>query len=384
MARPEPETGPVRRRLSVPAAALILLAAFRPGAGMSLSLEDSLRLDIEDGRLDAFSKIEAAFILSGVDDPDSLKACVDWHEDIVQTIEDFRFRMTDRAGSARRVFAWLHGAWLVRYDAQATTLTDVRDRRTYNCVSGTILFNLTCEALGWSTDAFETPTHVYTFFNNYTERIPIENTSPMGFDIMKNLGEYSRFLLQYYPGNRAARIGLDRLFAHENGKGREINNTELLGLLAYNRAFFARKDGRFERAWDYVLLARRFNRDSRSNVDFEIGLTFEWGSALLKNGKNLSGFEVFAGGFRRFPDIGDLRLNARAAFFRFLQTSQSWDSIRPALDTALDLPAWNRGDLPFLHSRLAGLHASAPDRAVGDEIRAYIEALPGLAEELDN
>ncbi|MDM7926447.1 MAG: hypothetical protein QUS35_10570 [bacterium] len=372
----------MRRSLSLPAAALILLTALAPDAGLSRSLEDSLRLDIEDGRLDAFSKIEAAFILSGVEDPDSLKACVDWHRGIVRTIEEYRFPMTDRAGSARRVFAWLHGAWLVRYDAAATTLTDVRDRKTYNCVSGTILFNLTCEALGWSTDAFETPTHVYTFFNNYTERIPIENTSPMGFDIMKNLGEYSRFLLQYYPGNRAARIGLDRLFAYENGKGREINNTELLGLLAYNRAFFARKDSSYERAWDYVLLARRFNRDSRSNVDFEIGLTFERGSVLLKRGENRTAFETYAEGFRRFPDIGDLRLNARAAFFRFLQAPQPWDSIRPALDTALDLPAWNRGDLPFLQRRLAGLHASAPDRAVAEEIRAYIEALPGLAEEL--
>ncbi len=374
----------MRRRLSVAAAALILLAALRPGVGMSRSLEDSLRLDIEDGRLDAFSKIEAAFILSGVEDPDSLTACVDWHQSIVQTIENFRFQMTDRAGSSRRVFAWLHGAWLVRYDAEATTLTDVRNRKTYNCVSGTILFNLTCETLGWSTDAFETPTHVYTFFNNYTERIPIENTSPMGFDIMKNLGEYSRFLLQYYPGNRAARIGLDRLFAHENGKGREINNTELLGLLAYNRAFFARKDSSYERAWNYVLLARRFNRDSRSNVDFEIGLTFEWGSVLLKRGENRTAFETYAEGFRRFPDIGDLRQNARAAFFRFLHTPQSWNSVRPVLDAALDLPAWNRGDLPFLRNRLALLLSSSPDQAVADEIRAYLDALPGLAEELKN
>lgn len=374
----------MRRRFTGPAAVLLLLAALRPGNGLPRSLEDSLRLDIEDGRLDAFSKIEAAFILSGVEHPDSLAACAAWHRDIVQTIENFRFQMTDRPGSARRVFAWLHGAWLVRYDATATTLLDVRNRKTYNCVSGTILFNLTCEALGWSTDAFETPTHVYTFFNNYTERIPIENTSPMGFDIMKNLGEYSRFLLQYYPGNRAARIGLDRLFAYENGKGRRINNTELLGLLAYNRAFFARKDSSYDRAWDYVLLARRFNRDSRSNVDFEIGLTFEWGSVLLKRGENRSAFETFAEGFRRFPDIGDLRLNARAAFFRLLQSPQSWHSVRPALDTALDLPAWNRGDLPFIRNRLAAFLASEKNPAVADEIRAYLEALPGLAEELKN
>jgi hypothetical protein len=372
----------VSGRFGRPAAAFLLAAVLAAGVLRSQSLEDRLRADIEDGRLDDFSKIEAAFILSGVEDRNSLDACAAWHRGIVQTIENFRFQMTDRAGSARRVFAWIHGAWLIDYDAAATTLTDVRNRKTYNCVSGTILFNLTCESLGWSVNAFETPTHVYTLFNNFTERIPIENTSPMGFDIMKNLSEYSRFLLQFYPRNRAVRIGFDRLYAYENGKGREIDDTELLGLLAYNRAYFARKDSNYARAWDYVQFARKFNRDSRSNIDFEIGLNFEWGSVLLKRGDDRAAFELFADGFRRFPDVGDLRLNARAAFFRFLQSPCAWDSARKALDTALELPAWNRGDLPFLQNRLARLYRAASDSTEAGEIRAYLDALPGLAAEL--
>jgi hypothetical protein len=231
-------------------------------------------------------------------------------------------------------------------------------------------------------NAFETPTHVYTLFNNFTERIPIENTSPMGFDIMTNLGEYSRFLLQFYPNNRAARIGFDRLYAYENGRGREIDDTELLGLLAYNRAYFARKDGEYTRAWDYVRLARKFNRDSRSNVDFEIGLYFEWGSVLLKRNDDRAAFDVFAEGYRRFPDVGDLRSNARVAFFRCLQSTCAWDSARNVLDAAIELPAWNREDLPFLRDRLARFHHAASDSAEAEEVRAYIDALPGLAGKL--
>jgi hypothetical protein len=365
-----------------PAAALLLLSLLGPFALRSQPLEARLAADIEDGRLDDFSKIEAAFVLSGVRDADSLAACVAWHRGLIGTVENFRFQMTDRAGSARRLFAWLHGAWLVDYDSAATTLTDVMNRRTYNCVSGTVLFNLTCEALGWSVTAFETPTHVYTLFDDFGRRIPVENTSPMGFDIMKNLGEYSRFLLRYYPANRAARIGLDRLYAYENGRGREIDDTELLGLLAYNRAYFARKAGDYGRAWDTIRLARKFNRDSRSNADFEIGLIFEWGSRLFRKGDDRAAFDVFAEGFRRFPDIGDLRSNARAAFFRYLQSSCPWDSARNALDSGLALPAWNRVDLPFLRNCLVRYYRTASDSAEAGEIRAFLDALPGLASEL--
>jgi len=42
--------------------------------------------------------------------------------------------------------------------------------------------------------------------------------------------------LQYYAENEALKIGLDRIYAHENANGRKITNTELLGLIAYNLA----------------------------------------------------------------------------------------------------------------------------------------------------
>lgn len=347
------------------------------------SLEDRLRTDIEDGSLDHFSKIEAAFILSGVDRPDSLEACVRWHEDLVRTLEDFRFQMTDRIGSARKVFGYLHGVWLKKYETGATTLLDIKDRRIFNCVSGTILFNLTCERLGWDTDAFETPSHVYTIFDAIGVRVTVENTSAMGFDIMRNLRAYSQYLAQFYPRNRAVQIGFDRLYAYENSRGRPIDNTELLGLLAYNRAYFCRNQNQFARAYDFVLFAQSFNADSRSNVDFEIDLYSRWGKNLFDQGLYEQAFDVCAGGFRRHPEVGDFGLNTKMIFFQILQSGRDWDSLRPLFDTVFDLAdagpsVLKREDFPRLERFLKmqeELSARAGRGERTGEIRLYLERL---------
>jgi tetratricopeptide (TPR) repeat protein len=252
-----------------------------------------------------------------------------WYHSVLQGIKDFQFDPFDRIGSASKTFAFLHSAWLLHYDRDSTSLLDIRQRKTFNCVSATILYNLLCEDLGWSTEAFETPTHVYTIFTNFTQDVMVENTSPMGFDIIKNLQAYSRFLLQYYPKNRALQIGLDRIYAHENNLGRRINNTELLGLLAYNRAILAERKGDYASAFDRVLFAQQFNRDSRSNTDFEIVLFGKWGGKLFQSARYNEALDVYLRGSARYPDMGQFQANARAAFLKGLMVAwneKNWDN----------------------------------------------------------
>lgn len=302
---------------------ILILIVILNVVSVGANLEESLRRDIEDEHLDDFSLIEGAFILSGVNNPDTLKTCVQWYENLLQEIRDFHLDAFDRIGSAAKVFSYLHTSWLIKYKEQATTLIDVIHKKQFNCVAGTILYNLVCEEQGWSTEAFETPTHTYTIFTNFTERVMVENTTSMGFNIMSNLREYSRYLIQFYPQNRAAQIGFDRIYAYENSQGRVITNTELLGLLAYNRAYFAMKDKDYKSAYEYVLLAQKFNRDSRSNVNFEIDLYYRWGKQLFDEGHYDDAFTVYADGYYRYPKINELAFNCRAAFFNALR--QLWD-----------------------------------------------------------
>ena len=279
----------------------------------------TLEEDIEDGYLDDYTKIEAAFILSGVTNSDSLKFYLDWYDQLLTKIKSFSFDVNDHVGSARTVFMYLHSEWLKTYAAESTTLIDIVHNKEYNCVSATILYNIICEDLDWSCGAFETPTHVYTIFNDFTQNLMVENTSSMGFDILKNLKSYSKYLAQFYPRNELLRIGLDKLYYYENSRGRPINNTELLGLLAYNRAYLAKKNNDYKMSYKYVLLAQQFNRDSRSNVNFELGLYYSWGSQLFSNNDYISAFSVFADGYYRYPDNEDFLKNTVASFFKSLQ-----------------------------------------------------------------
>ena len=314
----------------------------------------SLEEDIADGYLDDYSKIEAAFILSGVTHPDSLQRYLDWYRQLLAKIRTFPLESGDPVGSAKTVFIYLHATWLKTYALESTTIADIVRNKEYNCVAATILYNIICEDLMWACAAFETPTHVYTIFKEFGNNLIVENTNTMGFDIMKNLKAYSKYLAQFYPQSEVLHIGLDRLYYHENSKGRTITNTELLGLLAYNRAYLARKNSNYKAAYEYVLLAQQFNRDSRSNVKFEIGLYYAWGRQLYNKKDFISAFSVFADGYYRYPDNNDFLQNTFASFFNGLGDcwhKKDWPATAQLIEEMMALEVLREND----KQQIAGL-----------------------------
>ena len=335
--------------------------------------------DIEDGYLDDYTKIEAAFILSGVTNSDSMKTYLNWYNELLTKIKSFSFDIDDRVGSARNVFMYLHSEWLKTYATGSTTLIDIVHKKEYNCVSATILYNIICEDLDWSCSAFETPSHVYTIFNDFTQNLMVENTSSMGFNILKNLKSYSKYLAQYYPQNEVLRIGLDKLYYYENSRGRLINNTELLGLLAYNRAYLAKKNNDYKASYEYVLLAQEFNRDSRSNVNFEIGLYYSWGSQLFSNNDYISAFSVFADGYYRYPDNEDFLKNTIASFFRSLQycwQAKEWPESARLMAEINDLDILEERDYQALRQYLVNWEhyfKINKDQKSSEQVSRYIE-----------
>jgi len=319
-------------------------------------IESRLSKDMEDHRLDNYSKIQAAFILSGATHPDSLSYYLKWYNTLVKTLKDYNFDPFDRINSAGNVFGYLHSNWLITYQEKATTLINVVKQKQFNCVAGTILYNLICEDMGWATEAFETPTHTYTIFTDFSRRLMVENTSGMGFNIMENLKEYSQYLLQFYPEDRRYQIGLDKIYAYENTQGRQINNTELLGLLAYNRAYFAMQVKDYRSAFNFVTLAQQFNRDSRSNYNFEIDLYHKWGKKLFDEQNYEQSFEVFQIALSRHPEVKEFVQNSRACFFNALATNwtqKNWQSTTQLVPAMLALQIMNDSDLTNLQRMLA-------------------------------
>ncbi len=344
-------------------------------------LQTKLFTDIQDGKLDDFSHIEAAFILSGVNSPDSLTYYLNWFNNLVAKIKGFHFDEFHRLHAAKKLFNYVRTSLYDEYKLDATTLPDIVNKRMYNCVSSTILYNTLCEALGWQTEAFETPTHVYTIFTDFGKKVIVENTHPMGFDIMKNLHVYSSYLASFYPESQRLKIGLDRLYEHENSQGRMINNTELLGLLAYNQAYFAMKRGDYKKAYDLILVAQDFNEKSPSNEFFEQSLYYKWGKQCYEEGRFYDAFEVFCDGTFRYPKNKDFAQNCRAAFFQTLQriwqtknvelTLQMIDEIRQLKI----LTEKDRQHLKFILQRWLSFYTQTGNKKATKSVRKYFNNL---------
>ncbi len=350
-------------------------------AAENIGLQAQLFADMEDSRLDDFTLIEAAFILSGVQSPDSLRNHIRWYEEMVQNIRAYNFDLFDKPALAQKIFAIMHSNILGEYERESTTLLDIIRRKKFNCVSATILYNLVCADLGLETKAFETPTHVYTIFSDFERRFIVENTNAMGFNIMKNLHTYSQFLLQYYPHDRRLEIGLDQLYAYENSRGRPIDNTELLGLLAYNQAYFAAQKEDFVAAYEFVLTAQQFNADSRSNIEFEKGLYFRWGSRCFRERRFFDAFSVFADGFYRYPENADFAQNTRVAFLNCLQQNwqnRNWAQTRQVIGEILELDILQVEEMKqikFYFDRWSTYFALKQKKAPLDELNSLLKKI---------
>ncbi|MEE4311727.1 MAG: hypothetical protein V2J62_07630 [candidate division KSB1 bacterium] len=338
--------------ITISFAAILLLAP----VAVAQSLQSELYEDISDDNLDDFSHIEAAFIISGADSEGVLEDASSWFQKLLGDIRSKRIvDVFEKESSAARLFQYLHATWLKTYVKEATTLLDIMERKEFNCVSATILYNLTCDEMGLQTMAFETPTHVYTIFSNFERTVMVENTTPIGFNIYKNLNAYSRYMRQYYPENRMYQIGLDRLYAYENAHGRRITNTELLGLISYNQAYFAFEDKNYDDSYAYVLLAQQFNRDSRSNQRFEKRLYYAHGKVLFSDKNYPRAFQLFADAAYRYPDNPDFRKNCIAAFMNALKSRRGetgWQDVVQMHYEMLDLDILGDKELRFLRQYL--------------------------------
>ena len=99
---------------------LIILLVLHSHA-QKITLQD----DIADAYLDEYSKIEAAFILSGITNPDSLQRHLDWYDELLQHIDRLNLDNMDPISSAHTVFLYLHTTWLKTYALESTTLADI-------------------------------------------------------------------------------------------------------------------------------------------------------------------------------------------------------------------------------------------------------------------
>lgn len=159
-------------------------------------LADALEAAVRSHDLAAFDLTDAALIASGFERRSTLRSARARLEQLVAPILDPLNAIADPKERGRRLLASLHqkGGLLGEYDARATTLGDVLDRRRYNCVSASVLYNVLAARIGLDVSAQLLPTHARSRLTvphapgepkgaaASAKTLTVETTSPDGFD----------------------------------------------------------------------------------------------------------------------------------------------------------------------------------------------------------
>lgn len=189
---------------------------------------------------------DAALRASGYEHDDDIRTARAKLESFVAPVVGSLEAVQDDRRRAASLLASLHdkGGLLGTYDARATTLRDVIERRHFNCVSASVLYNLLAARLRLDAAAQLLPTHARTLLSlpdgKKLSRVVVETTSSGGFDPNE---EAERRILASVAGPRAQ--GARTLVAES---GAVVDTQVLIGIIYVNRASIAQEGGDYERA----------------------------------------------------------------------------------------------------------------------------------------
>ncbi len=209
---------------------------------------DALVAAVEKQDLGPYDLTDAALIASGFETPTSLREARADFERLVGPIAESLKSIPDEGERAKKLLALLHakgGPLGGKYDARATTLKDVLDRRAFNCVSSAVVYNVVAERIGLDVAAQLLPTHARSLLSVEAEqrlrKIVVETTSPRGFDPDPT---QQREILQKVAGPHTDENA--RSLVSEGGA--IVTTVVLIGTIYVNRASIAQEGGELERA----------------------------------------------------------------------------------------------------------------------------------------
>jgi len=231
-------------------------------------LERQLFADAEDGRLDEFSLVEAAFIASGVPDRRALGDQLKVYAKLAVAVRDAAEEKDSDYDRARAVFHYLHKSVFKRYGLYAVDLPGVFSRGDYNCVSATILYNALLEELDIESAGVLVPSHAYSLVETERGEIEVETTSPSGFDPLRTEEEYRKLLARYRLQGELYAVEGDvlkpraALINEVAGDKRVAGNLTLVAIIYSNVAAARVRDGDSESALALFLRASALARDN--------------------------------------------------------------------------------------------------------------------------
>ncbi|MEO1334462.1 MAG: hypothetical protein AAFV29_02420 [Myxococcota bacterium] len=204
-------------------------------------------------------------------------------------VNDLR-RVPEPGRQAALLLQALHqkGGLLGRYDTRATTLRDILERRAYNCVSASVLYNLLAHRLSLPVAAQLLPTHARSLLSLERDgrlvSVVVETTSPHGFD--PDPEQQATILASVTPVSDQAGRSL------VSEQGAIVDTSVLIGTIFVNRASVAQEAGQLERA------ARLFEMGQRLAPEPSMQrVLIDQRAALMSQ---LAADDMTVGGQRRF------------------------------------------------------------------------------------
>lgn len=164
-------------------------------------------------------------------------------------LERKRYRYSE-VNYLRWVYYKIHRKYLKKYQTPST-LADLHEKRTYDCLTGTALYAMVFQRLGIPVEIVETTHHVYLTVQAGDQKVVIESTSPLdGFIADPELVE--KAIQVYQRGESDESWGGPDYYKPSNAVNNIISLTELAGLQYYNQAVIAYNQRDLKTAYDKI------------------------------------------------------------------------------------------------------------------------------------
>lgn len=198
--------------------------------------------------IEGFDLTDAALIASGFDTPAALKRARANFERLVGPLVAKLRSVPEPRKQGQQLLGVLHRGLLGEYDARATTLGDILERRRYNCVSASVLYNIMALRLGLDAGAQLLPTHARTLLTlpksaASKQAVVVETTSQHGFD--PSPAELERILAAVAGPREPSESGARAIVPD---RGVNVDTLVLIGTIYINRASIVQEQDKFEQA----------------------------------------------------------------------------------------------------------------------------------------
>ena len=120
-------------------------------------------------------------------------------------------------------------------------------------------------------------------------------------------------------------------------------------------------------------------KDSRSNVNFEVGLYYTWGKQLYSKKDYMAAFTVFADGYYRYPDNEDFLNNTFTTFYKSLRRNwhrKNWPESARLIEEMIDLEILQERDHRAISQYLANWRNyfnAKNNKQSSDQVKYYLK-----------